>query len=114
MSDPLQTPDSTPTENRPSNLPGRHRVGAIWQVLFQASTVIGVITLLALLLTVIDQSFGYVALENRIDPDTLAVDGVALQDLPKESLLPILEANISAGLYRRYERELPFAERDRD
>ena len=113
MSDPLQTPNSSPTENRPSNLPGRHRVGAIWQVLFQASTVIGVITLLALLLTVIDQSFGYVALENRIDPDTLAVDGVALEDLPKESLLPILEANISAGLYRRYDRELPFAERDR-
>lgn len=114
MSYPMQTPSSSPNENNPSNLPGRHRVGAIWQVLFQASTVIGVITLLALLLTVIDQSFGYVALENRIDPDTLAVDGVALQDLPKESLLPILEANISAGLYRRYERELSFAERDRD
>lgn len=98
----------------PSNLAHRHKVGTIWRVLFQASTIIGVIALLALLLTVIDQSFGYIALENKIDPDTLAVDGVALEDLPKESLLPILEANISKGLYRRYDRELPFTERGRE
>ena len=108
MTDPMQTPSTSPNVSRPSNLPDRHRAGAIWQVLFQASTVIGVITLLALLLTVIDQSFGYVALENKIDPDTLALDGVALDDLPKESLLPILEANVSAGLYRRYDREAAF------
>jgi phosphate transport system permease protein len=97
-----------------TNLPRRQRVGVIWQVLFQVSTIIGIITLAALLLTIINQSFGYVALESKVDPDTLAIDGVALEDLPKESLLSILEAHISKGLYRRYDREIPFAERDRD
>ncbi len=110
----MEIPSSTNSKNQSSNLPQRHRTGAIWQVLFQASTIVGIITLAALLLTVIDQSFGYVALENNIDPDTLAVDGIALEDLPKESLRVILEANISKGLYRRYEREIPFAERSRE
>lgn len=112
MSSEAQTSITSGTQ--PGNLSQRHRVGAIWQVLFQASTIIGIITLAALILTVVDQSFGYVALENKIDPDTLAVDGVALEDLPKERLLPILEANISKGLYRRYDRELPFEERSRE
>lgn len=110
----MEIPSSTNSQNQSSNLPQRHRTGAIWQVLFQASTIIGIITLAALLLTVINQSFGYVALENNIDPDTLAVDGIALEDLPKESLRVILEANISKGLYRRYEREIPFAERSQE
>lgn len=102
------------SETEITNLPRRQRVGVIWQVLFQVSTIIGIITLAALLLTIINQSFGYVALESKVDPDTLAIDGVALEDLPKESLLSILEAHISKGLYRRYDREIPFAERDRD
>jgi phosphate transport system permease protein len=37
-----------------------------------------------------------------------------LQDLPKEQLLAILQTNVSKGLFRRYESEMPFAERTHD
>jgi phosphate transport system permease protein len=93
------------------NLPKRHRSGRAWRTIFQVSTVIGLIALATLLLTIINDSFGYVALENQIQPETLAVNGVVLEDLPKEELVRILQENISAGLFRRFERDLPFEER---
>lgn len=101
------------TQGKPvSNLPRRQRTGKMWQVVFMASTLVGIITLIALLASVINQSFGYVALENNVDPDSLAVNGVPLHELPKEELLRILKENISAGLFRRYETEKPFQERE--
>ena len=89
----------------------RRRRGLIWRLTFQAATLVGIIALTALLYNVIDGAFGYVAVENQIDPTTLAVDGVAVQDLSKEQLIVILEGNVSAGLMRRFERDMPFAER---
>ncbi len=109
----MQTQNSLPGAEV-SNLPGRQKKGRIWQVLFQASTVVGIVALIALLATVINESFGYVALENKVDPKTLAVNNVAVEDLSKDELVRILKENISAGLYRRYESEKPFAERERD
>jgi phosphate transport system permease protein len=38
----------------------------------------------------------------------------SLADLPKETLLALLEANVSAGLMRRLERDKPFAERTQE
>jgi len=37
-----------------------------------------------------------------------------LEDLPKDTLVAILEANLSTGLVRRYESEKPFAERTQE
>ena len=93
------------------NIEGRNRSGSIWRLLFQASTVIGIIALTALLLNIMNGAFGYVALEARIDPATLAVDGVSLQDQNKEQLLSVLKANISSGAYNKLEKDQPFAER---
>lgn len=100
------------SDSTPSNLPGRQRTGKVWQALFLTSTLVGIIALIALLATIINESFGYVALENKVDPDTLAVNNIPLQDLPKDELVGILKENISAGLFRRYETEKPFAERE--
>lgn len=97
-----------------ANLPGRHFTGAIWRAIFLTSTIVGIIALMALLYNIINQSFGYVALQSKIDPETLAVNGIPLEDLSKEELERILADNISAGLYRRFERDKPFAERSRD
>jgi len=91
----------------------RHRTARAWQIVLQASTVIGIVVLMALLLNIMDGAFGYAAVQNRVDPDTLAVDGVPLEDQSKEQLTAILEANVSAGLFRRFESEAPFAERSR-
>jgi len=97
-----------------NNLNARHRVGAFWHIVFQASTVIGIIALTALLFNIVNQSFGSVVIQNEVDPETLAVDNVPLQELNKEQLVLILQENVSKGLFRRFESELPFAERSRE
>jgi len=95
------------------NIPMRRRAGRIWHVAFQASTIVGIIALTALLYNIINQSFGLVAIENQVEPVTLAIHGVPLEELPKEALVQILEANVSKGLFRRFEHDQPFAERSR-
>lgn len=95
------------------NLEGRHQAGRIWAQVFQLSTVIGILVLIALLFNIVDSSFGLVAVETKIDPVFLAVDGVPLEELPKDTLVQILEAHVSKGLFRRLEHDMPFAERSR-
>jgi len=97
-----------------SNLIHRHQIGRFGKIIFQVSTIVGIIALTALLLNIINGAFGYMALVNNVDPDTLAVNGVELEDLPKEELIIILEQNISKGLFRRFDRDLSFEERTRD
>ena len=96
------------------NLDARNRSGAIWHVLFQASTIVGIIALIALMLNIINGAFGYVAYEARVDPDTLAVDGVPLTDQSKEQLIALLQSKLSSGAYNKLEKEKPFAERTRE
>ena len=92
----------------------RRRRGHAWAIIFQGAMLSGIIALCALLITIVNQSFGYAAIVNEIDPAELAVDGVPLKELPKETLAQILETNISKGLMRRYENDMPFSERSRE
>ncbi len=97
-----------------SNLDGRNRKGAIWHVLFQASTIVGIIALIALTLNIIDGAFGYVAYEARVDPDTLTVDGTPVEDQNREQLIALLQSALSSGAYNKLENEKPFTERSRE
>lgn len=90
----------------------RHRLGKLWRVVFLSATVVGLIALLALLTDVLNGSWGLVAVQYRIDPATLA--DRPLSELPKEELVAIVEANVSKGLFRRFEREKPFEVRSRE
>lgn len=96
------------------NLGTRNRRGVIWHVFFQASTIVGILALIALMLNIINSAFGYVAYEARVDPDTLTVDGVPLPDQTKEQLVALLQSNISTGAFKTLERDKPFAERTRE
>lgn len=91
----------------------RHRIGRVWRALFLGAIMIAIIALGALLYNIIDESFGLIAVENRVDPDDLAIAGVPLEDLRKEQLIEILAGHVSAGLMRRLENDQPFEERDR-
>ncbi len=96
------------------NLNTRNRKGVLWHLLFQASTVIGILALIALMLNIINGAFGYVAYEAKVDPDTLAVDGVPLQEQSKEQLIARLQSTLSSGAYTKLENEKPFASRARE
>ena len=49
----------------------RKRTGRLWNGLFLASTIVGVLVLVVLVLDIVDDAFGYVAIQNRIDPAAL-------------------------------------------
>jgi len=97
-----------------NNLNARNRKGLFWHVLFQASTVVGIIALIALMLNVIDSAFGYVAYEARVDPDSLTVDGVPVEDQSKEQLVALLQSTLSSGAYNKLDNEKPFVDRSRE
>ncbi len=92
-------------------LTNRHRAGRLWLFAFQIATLAAVITLTVLLLTIINDSFGYVAVQNEVEPESLAVNDVPLEELPQETLVEVLRQNVSAGLFARFEREGPVAQR---
>jgi phosphate transport system permease protein len=89
----------------------RKRAGKAWLIAFQVSTVVGIIALTALLANIIDNAFGYIALENAIDPSTLSE--APLEALSRDELVDILEAHVSKGLFRRLEHDQPFEARSR-
>ena len=88
----------------------RHRIANVWRTVFRISTVVGILALGLLLVNIINDAFGYVAIVNTVDPLELG-EGRPLEELPKETLVQILEANVSAGLFRRFAHDEPFEER---
>ena len=95
------------------NIAARRLRGAIWQAIFVSSLIIGLLALATLIYTIVDDTFGYIAVQTKIDPETLT-DGRPLEELSKEELIEILRANVSAGLFRRFDRDEPFSERSKE
>ena len=92
---------------------GRRRRGTVFKFAFLAALMLAVIALLTLLLKVIDSSFGYVALENEVQPRQLVAnlgydEDVDLVDLPKGDLVALLQQTISNNVGRRLERDQRF------
>ena len=52
----------------------RNRRGWIWYVLFIAATVVAIVALSALLYTIVRDSFGYIVVQNSVDPETLVLE----------------------------------------
>ena len=51
----------------------RKRRATIWGLVFMACTMVGIVALTALLFNIMNQSFGYVAVQNEIDPEFLVM-----------------------------------------
>lgn len=98
---------------RIANLAGRHRVGKIWLTIFRASMLLGIIALLVLLINITNGAFGYAVIEYTITPADLAANGLTIEEMEKDDLIEVLQANVSAGLFRRFENDLPFEQRTR-
>ncbi|MDT8306492.1 MAG: phosphate ABC transporter permease PstA [Anaerolineae bacterium] len=61
-------------EELQAQIEARHRKGLAWRLIFAGATMVGIITLVALLYNIINQTFGFAAVENRVDPAGLARD----------------------------------------
>ncbi len=93
------------------NLPTRYRSARVWQLVFVASTIVGIVVLTALLLNILNGAFGLAAVQVTVEPATLAVDGVPIEDQSREQLVQILQDNLKAAVFQRLETERPFAQR---
>jgi phosphate transport system permease protein len=106
-----QSPATPANAEFQPNLPKRHRNSRIWRKLFQVSTIVGLVSLTLLLFNVTNTAFGYVAYQYRVDPATLALDGVALEDMDQAQLISVLSQNISANALKGLERDKPLLQR---
>ena len=93
------------------NLKLRNANANRWKIFFQVSTYVGIIFLTLLLLNILNQTFGYVAISSKVDPDSLTKEGVSLEQLSKKELITIIQGNVSAGLLRQLQREMPLEEK---
>lgn len=96
------------------NTAQRNRGGMIWRFIFQASTIVAIIALIVLLLNVVDGAFGYIAYEAKVDPASLAVDGIPVEEQSKEQLVALLQSKLSKGAFNKLEKDQPFSERSRE
>lgn len=107
-------PASATHQDYVANLSQRHQSGAIWRGIFQISTAIGIVVLFLLLWNISNSVFGYAVIENAVEPEDLAINDIPLEQLHPVDLTFILQENLSANVFRRYETEKPFAERSRN
>ena len=92
----------------------RRRIGWAMQLVFLLSTLVGILTLSALMYNVINGSAGLRAVEYKNDPAELMVEGVAVQDQTAEQLRLVLQENLSRGAINKLNDEKPLEERSRD
>lgn len=77
MSEQTKSPSPEPVYPEGNNLLSfikkRKRWGFLWRTIFMASTIVAIIALTALLYNIITGSFGYVVVQNKIDPAALVL-----------------------------------------
>jgi phosphate transport system permease protein len=93
------------------NLAGRHAKGSVWRLLFMLSTLLAIVFLGALIVTIVDDAFGYVVMVDEVDQKSLVPEGMQLENLDAAALRAIIDEHLSPRRYRAIERELPFDER---
>jgi len=92
----------------------RRRVAWGMQLVFLGSTLFGILALSALLYNIFNGAFGLRAVEYKNPPEALAVEGVPLEELSRDELVGVLEANLSRGAFNKLNAERSFEARNRD
>jgi phosphate transport system permease protein len=100
-----------PKNSFADNLSARTRSGKTWQLMFLLATIVAIITLTLLMINIINSVFGYAIIDSKVDPATLAVDGISIEEQSKEQLVELLRANLSKGAFNKMENEKSFTDR---
>ena len=112
-----ERPDQFPSEDEYRHLLSRRaRRARLFQTVCLLALVLAVVALATLLYTIVNDSFGLVAVVNQNDPDDIVADlgydpGVtSLGDLSFDEMVGLVAANVSSGVGRRLERDQRFYE----
>ncbi len=95
-----------------STLKKRHRDSRVWRGIFYLSTVAAIVILVILVLSIVNQAFGLVVVEDTVDPSTLS--SLPLEQTTSEDLIAILKKNLTSNRYKTINRELPFTARSQE
>ncbi len=101
-------------EELTQNVQRRQTRASIWKNIFYISTIFGLFVLATLLYTIIDDTFGLIAVQVAVEEEVIAApfDKTEIEQLTQEEMAQILtDATGSSGALRRMNREMPFAER---
>ncbi|MRR29412.1 phosphate ABC transporter permease PstA, partial [bacterium] len=93
------------------NLEKRQKKAAVWKALFRFSTLVGVIALTILILSIVNQTFGLVATQDKNDRTTII--SIPVEELSQAELIQVIESNLSKNRVRTLDREKPLLERTR-
>jgi phosphate transport system permease protein len=93
------------------HLVARHRKGRLWLAFFLLATLIAIITLSALVLTVLDDSMGLVAYRLAVPEAELSPDGRPVAELTQLELAAILRARLTAQRLVAIDRDKPLSSR---
>ncbi|PKN90468.1 MAG: phosphate ABC transporter, permease protein PstA [Chloroflexi bacterium HGW-Chloroflexi-7] len=96
---------------RDQHLENRQKKASIWKALFRLSTLVGVIALVILILSIVNQAFGLVAIEDTNDRSDYI--STSIKEVPKTELIQLIETNLSKNRVRTLDREKPLLERSR-
>lgn len=96
-------------EHVESNLEDRKRKADLWKSLFQFSTLVGVIALSVLILSIVNQSFGLVAVQDT--QNRAEFISQPLETYSNDEMISLLEANLSKNRLRTLDRDNPLLER---
>lgn len=96
-------------EGYSDNVASRKKRARGWEVVFIVSTLVGIISLGSLLYNVLDSAYGLIAIDVKVDPDTLARGGVAIEALPASELATILRERMKQRDLKRIEKETPLS-----
>lgn len=94
------------------NLQKRHRDSRVWRMIFFISTVFALVVLLILVLSIVNQAFGYVIVKNTVEPNKLS--SVPLEQLKNTDLIKLLKKNLTTNRYKTIDRQMPFMARSHE
>ncbi len=90
-------------------LEARKRKAGLWKAFLNFSTLVGVIMLTVLILSIVNQAFGLVAVEDKVDRNSLISKPV--EELSKSELITLIEENLSKNRVKTLDRDKPLTER---
>ncbi|MFN8371542.1 MAG: phosphate ABC transporter permease PstA [Anaerolineae bacterium] len=79
-----------------SSILRRHLKGELWKRMYMASFLVAFLALVLLVLTIVNETFGYVLIEYRVQPET--VSERPLEELNAEELVGVLQAQVPGQL----------------
>ncbi len=95
------------------NLAARSSRGKRWRTVFLCATILAVLFLVALIASIVNQSFGFVLSVAEVEPATLARGGIPLEEQEPLDLIETIRENVSRRLFIKEDSDKPFESRSK-